>query len=204
MGRVRIEVDGGRSLGTPEGEAIQLEDGSTVAAEGARYLAPVAPSKIVATHLSYRSRCDEYRMARPPAAPSYFLKPPSSLSAHGAAVARPRGCRFLNYEGEIAVVIGERCAGCRRGDALDHVARLHGRQRLRRPRLPPRRPRLDAARQGPGRLLPAGPGAGRRRRRRPRRPDAAHVRQRRAGRRRATRAPTCCSRSPTRSPTSRG
>ena len=67
---------------------------------------PPAPSKVVATHLSYRSRCDEYRMAAPPDAPSYFLKPPSSLSGHEAEVARPRDCHFLNYEGEIALVIG--------------------------------------------------------------------------------------------------
>ena len=71
------------------------------------------PSKIIATHLSYRSRCDEYRMARPAASPSYFLKPPTSVSAHEADVARPPGCRFLNYEGEIAVVIGRRCHGVR-------------------------------------------------------------------------------------------
>jgi 5-oxopent-3-ene-1,2,5-tricarboxylate decarboxylase/2-hydroxyhepta-2,4-diene-1,7-dioate isomerase len=82
----------------------------------------LAPSKIVATHLSYRSRCDEYAMAAPPAYPSYFLKPPSSLAEHGADVARPRGCRFLNYEGEIAVVIGARCRGVARAEALDHVA----------------------------------------------------------------------------------
>jgi 5-oxopent-3-ene-1,2,5-tricarboxylate decarboxylase/2-hydroxyhepta-2,4-diene-1,7-dioate isomerase len=82
----------------------------------------LAPSKIVATHLSYRSRCDEYKMAAPPEAPSYFLKPPSSLSGDGAEVARPRGCRFLNYEGEIALVIGRRCAGVSREDALDYVA----------------------------------------------------------------------------------
>ena len=80
------------------------------------------PSKIVATHLSYRSRCDEYRMAAPPRWPSYFLKPPSSVSGHEAEVARPRGCRFLNYEGEIAVVIGRRCSGVSRAEALDHVA----------------------------------------------------------------------------------
>ena len=42
------------------------------------------PSKIVATHLSYRSRMEEYRMAQPPEAPAFFLKPPSSVSAHGA------------------------------------------------------------------------------------------------------------------------
>ena len=84
----------------------------------ARYLAPVEPSKIVATHLTYRSRAEEYRMARLPAEPSYFLKPPSSVSAHRSPVARPRGCSFLNYEGEIAVVIGERCLGVSVRDAL--------------------------------------------------------------------------------------
>ena len=83
---------------------------------------PLTPSKIVATHLSYRSRCDEYRMAAPPDAPSYFLKPLSSLSQHDAEVARPRGCRFLNYEGEIALVIGKRALGVSEAEALDYVA----------------------------------------------------------------------------------
>jgi 5-oxopent-3-ene-1,2,5-tricarboxylate decarboxylase/2-hydroxyhepta-2,4-diene-1,7-dioate isomerase len=83
---------------------------------------PLEPSKIVATHLSYRSRVEEYRMAAPPPAPSYFLKPPSSLSGHEAEVARPRGCRFLNYEGEIALVIGKRASGVSQAQALDHVA----------------------------------------------------------------------------------
>ena len=69
-------------------------------------------------------------MARLPSQPSYFLKPPSSLSAHRSPVARPRGCRFLNYEGEIAVVIGERCLGASVRDALRYVRRLHGRERL--------------------------------------------------------------------------
>jgi 5-oxopent-3-ene-1,2,5-tricarboxylate decarboxylase/2-hydroxyhepta-2,4-diene-1,7-dioate isomerase len=36
-------------------------------------------------------------------------------------VARPRGCRFLNYEGELAVVIGERCSGTSVADALRYV-----------------------------------------------------------------------------------
>jgi 5-oxopent-3-ene-1,2,5-tricarboxylate decarboxylase / 2-hydroxyhepta-2,4-diene-1,7-dioate isomerase len=83
---------------------------------------PLAPSKIVATHLSYRSRVEEYKMAAPPEAPSYFLKPPSSLAGDGDVVARPRGCRFLNYEGEIAVVIGRRALGVSRAEALDYVA----------------------------------------------------------------------------------
>jgi 5-oxopent-3-ene-1,2,5-tricarboxylate decarboxylase / 2-hydroxyhepta-2,4-diene-1,7-dioate isomerase len=91
--------------------------------EDARWLPPLEgpPSKIIATHLTYRSRAVEYAMRALPAAPSYFLKPPSSLSAHRRPVARPRGCRFLNYEGEVAVVIGERCSGVSVADALKVV-----------------------------------------------------------------------------------
>lgn len=122
MRRVRIRHDGQVASGVLDGDLVELEDATHVGAGEAEWLAPVEPSKIVATHLSYRSRCDEYRMDAPPEAPSYFLKPPSSLSAHEAPVARPRGCRFLNYEGEIAIVIGERCSAVSRADALDHVA----------------------------------------------------------------------------------
>jgi 2-keto-4-pentenoate hydratase/2-oxohepta-3-ene-1,7-dioic acid hydratase in catechol pathway len=43
-----------------------------------------------------------------PGEPSYFLKPPSSLARGGGPVARPAGCEYLNYEGEIAVVVGQR------------------------------------------------------------------------------------------------
>lgn len=121
MRRVRIEVEGRPLWGIPEGEAIELEDGRTVRETEARYLPSVEPSKILATHLTYRSRAEEYRMERLPSVPSYFLKPPSSVSAHRSPVARPPGCRFLNYEGEIAVVIGERCLGTSLHDALRYV-----------------------------------------------------------------------------------
>jgi 5-oxopent-3-ene-1,2,5-tricarboxylate decarboxylase / 2-hydroxyhepta-2,4-diene-1,7-dioate isomerase len=122
MRRARIDLDGRPSWGTVEGDEIVLADGRSVLGGEARYLPPAEPSKIVATHLTYRSRAEEYRMARLPSAPSYFLKPPSSLSAHRAPVARPRGCRYLNYEGEIAVVIGERCLGTSVDEALRYVA----------------------------------------------------------------------------------
>ncbi|MEZ5122428.1 MAG: fumarylacetoacetate hydrolase family protein [Solirubrobacterales bacterium] len=69
-------------------------------------LESLRPSKIVAVHLNYRSRAQQ--RGRLPVAPSYFLKPPSSLSRAGAPVVRPRGCELLVLEGEIAVVIGTR------------------------------------------------------------------------------------------------
>jgi 5-oxopent-3-ene-1,2,5-tricarboxylate decarboxylase/2-hydroxyhepta-2,4-diene-1,7-dioate isomerase len=122
MRRVRIEIDGLPTDGSFDGDTILLEDGTAVPEAEARYLPAAQPTKIVATHLTYRSRAEEYGMARLPSEPSYFLKPPSSLSAHRAPVARPRGCRYLNYEGEIAVVIGERCRGPSVRDALRYVA----------------------------------------------------------------------------------
>lgn len=122
MKRAYIEIDGRPTWGRVDGDEIAIGDAGSVSAADARYLPPAEPTKIVATHLTYRSRAEEYRMARLPSEPSYFLKPPSSLAAHRAPVARPRGCRYLNYEGEIAVVIGERCLGTSLDDALRYVA----------------------------------------------------------------------------------
>lgn len=122
MKHVRIEHDGRVIAGTLDGELIRGVDGAEVAlGDVGRWLAPVTPGKIIATHLTYRSRAEEYRMARLPSEPSYFMKPPSSLSAHSEPVVRPVGCRFLNYEGEVAVVIGRRCRGVALDDALDYV-----------------------------------------------------------------------------------
>lgn len=80
----------------------------------------LAPGKIVAVHLNYRSRAQE--RGRTPATPSYFLKPPSSLSWSGRPVVRPPGCDLLAFEGEIALVIGSRAHRVSPEQALDHVA----------------------------------------------------------------------------------
>lgn len=121
MKHARVMAGGEPVWGIVEGDRIRLENGSVVDAAEAEYLAPVEPSKIIATHLTYRSRCEEYAMDRLPDAPSYFLKPLSSLSHHGATVTRPPGCQFLNYEGEIAVIIGKRCQNVPVDEALGYV-----------------------------------------------------------------------------------
>ena len=118
---VRIELDGAAIGGHRDGELITTDDGRQVPEADALYLAPVTPSKILAVHLTYRSRIEEYA-ARVPAEPSYFVKPPSTLNGHRREVRRPHGTRFLNYEGELAVVIGRRMKGVGIEDALDYVA----------------------------------------------------------------------------------
>jgi 5-oxopent-3-ene-1,2,5-tricarboxylate decarboxylase / 2-hydroxyhepta-2,4-diene-1,7-dioate isomerase len=119
--RVRVDVEGTPAWGQVDGDEIVLEDGLRLAEADARYLAPVTPSKIIAVHLTYRSRVDEYKANTPPA-PSYFMKPPTTLNGHRGTINRPHGAEFLNYEGELAVVIGERMKGVGVDKVLDHVA----------------------------------------------------------------------------------
>jgi len=119
--RVRIEIGGDRLWGRLEGDRVVTDDGRELAAADVGWLAPVAPSKIIAVHLTYRSRLLEYAVARMPAQPSYFIKPPSTLNGHLRALRRPAGTRFLNYEGELAVIVGKRMHGVAERDVLDHV-----------------------------------------------------------------------------------
>jgi 5-oxopent-3-ene-1,2,5-tricarboxylate decarboxylase/2-hydroxyhepta-2,4-diene-1,7-dioate isomerase len=117
----RIELDGRPVWCRRDGEFVLTEDGERLPEAEVRYLAPVVPSKIIAVHLSYRSRVEEYR-AQIPSEPSYFLKPPSALNGHRGQLRRPRGTGYLNYEGELAVVVGRRMKGVSIEQALEHVA----------------------------------------------------------------------------------
>lgn len=117
----RILLDGYPTRVVREGDDLVAPDGRRVRAETAVHLPPVEPSKIIATHLTYRSRVEEF-MARLPPAPTYFHKPTTSLNSHGGAVVRPAGCRYLNYEGEIAIVIGRTARNVAPEDAMDYVA----------------------------------------------------------------------------------
>jgi 5-oxopent-3-ene-1,2,5-tricarboxylate decarboxylase / 2-hydroxyhepta-2,4-diene-1,7-dioate isomerase len=119
--RVRVDAGGTPEWGRRSGDTITLDDGRTMAEADATYLAPVQPTKIIAVHLTYRTRIDEYAAKVPPY-PSYFMKPPTTLNGHRGTLNRPHGAQFLNYEGELAVVIGRRMKGVPVDEALDHVA----------------------------------------------------------------------------------
>ena len=117
----RILLDGYPVVATREGERLHAKDGRSVAVEDAIHLPPTEPRKIVCVHLNYRSRVDEF-MVTLPATPTYFHKPVSALCGHRAQVVRPERCRWLNYEGEIAVVIGRHCRNIAREEAADYIA----------------------------------------------------------------------------------
>jgi 5-oxopent-3-ene-1,2,5-tricarboxylate decarboxylase / 2-hydroxyhepta-2,4-diene-1,7-dioate isomerase len=104
-----------------EDEELVAADGRRVSIETARHLPPVEPTKIIATHLTYRSRVEEF-MTRLPGAPTYFQKPTTSLNAHRGEVVRPQRCKYLNFEGEIAIVIGQTAFDISVDDAAEHIA----------------------------------------------------------------------------------
>ena len=117
----RILVDGVATHVVRDGEDLVTDDGHRVLAEEAIHLPPVEPSKIIAVHLNYRSRVEEF-MTKLPTAPTYFHKPTTALNSHGGEVVRPPGCRYLNYEGEIAIVIGETCRNVSIPEAESRIA----------------------------------------------------------------------------------
>jgi 5-oxopent-3-ene-1,2,5-tricarboxylate decarboxylase/2-hydroxyhepta-2,4-diene-1,7-dioate isomerase len=84
-------------------------------------LPPSEPTKIIAVHLNYPSRSDEFMTKLPPA-PTYFHKPITALNSHKGAVVRPAGLKWLNYEGEIVIIIGRRCRNISPADAGDYIA----------------------------------------------------------------------------------
>ncbi len=117
----RILLDGNPTQVELIGGELVAADGRTTDPDTAVHLAPTAPSKIICVHLNYRSRVDEF-MAKLPPAPTYFQKPVSALNGHRGAVVRPERCQWLNYEGEIAIVIGRTCRNVSPADAGAYIA----------------------------------------------------------------------------------
>ena len=85
---VRVELGGEPRWGRLEGDEIALDGGRRLPEAEATYLAPVEPSKILAVHLSYRSRVEEYARAD---AGRALLLPQAALGAERAPRRRSGG-----------------------------------------------------------------------------------------------------------------
>ena len=117
----RILLDGYPCEVRREGDTLVAGDGREVGVDDAIHLPPTEPTKIIAVHLNYASRTEEF-MTKLPAAPTYFHKPITALNSHKAGVVRPAGCKWLNYEGEIVIVIGRTCRNVSPAQAVDYIA----------------------------------------------------------------------------------
>ncbi|HEY1545021.1 MAG TPA: fumarylacetoacetate hydrolase family protein [Xanthobacteraceae bacterium] len=86
-------------------------------------LAPLlAPEKILCVGINYANRNADFDDPNVPKYPSMFYRAPNSLVAHGKPLLRPRASEQLDYEGEIALVIGREGRHIPRERALEHVA----------------------------------------------------------------------------------
>jgi 5-oxopent-3-ene-1,2,5-tricarboxylate decarboxylase / 2-hydroxyhepta-2,4-diene-1,7-dioate isomerase len=118
----RIVMGGRIHLARREGEQLLLDDGRTLPEREATYAPPVEPTTIVCVHLNYRSRAQEFGRAIEGDHPTYFLKPAGALNAHRGELVRPADCQVLNYEGEIAAVVGRPMRQVRREEVWDYLA----------------------------------------------------------------------------------
>ena len=85
-------------------------------------LAPVEPHTVICIGLNYRQHAAETN-APLPQWPVVFFKNPASVQHHGGPIELPRwlASAKVDYECELAVVIGRRCKNVSRADALDYV-----------------------------------------------------------------------------------
>ncbi len=89
-------------------EDIQLT-GARFAVGDVRLLAPILPSKVIGIGLNYADHARETG-GEPPAEPVIFLKPSTSVCGPGDPILRPaRLSGRVDYEGELAVVVGRLC-----------------------------------------------------------------------------------------------
>jgi 2-keto-4-pentenoate hydratase/2-oxohepta-3-ene-1,7-dioic acid hydratase in catechol pathway len=116
---IRFEDSKGPHWGELDGETVQpltaapwearRPEGSPLKLAGLRLLCPATPSKIVLVGLNYRAHVAESKSAdKVPDEPVIFIKPTTALLAPGDPICRPRGIERVDYEAELAVVIGRR------------------------------------------------------------------------------------------------
>ena len=117
----RILLEGAPVMTIRHGDELVAPDGRSVGVDEAIHLPPTEPSKIIAVHLNYSSRTEEF-MTKLPSSPTYFHKPVTALNSHKGSVVRPEGCKWLNYEGEIVIVIGRTCRNVSPAEAGDYIA----------------------------------------------------------------------------------
>jgi 2-keto-4-pentenoate hydratase/2-oxohepta-3-ene-1,7-dioic acid hydratase in catechol pathway len=145
---VRFSCEGKLHIGLVSGDSVQAitdtrwadldaivasGDVSTVVADGQSFalgsvvlLPPLArPGKIICVGVNFPDRNEEYKDGNAaPSNPSLFIRFPSSFTGHSQPLIRPPESHQLDYEGEIAIIIGKPGRRIPEVTALDHIAAL--------------------------------------------------------------------------------
>ncbi len=101
-------------------DKISYLDSVSYRLDDIRLLAPCTPSKIVCLGLNYRGHIEEMGLAVP-SVPLIFLKPSTAVIGPNESIVLPYGCRRVDYEGELAVVIGKRAKNVPAAKAAEYI-----------------------------------------------------------------------------------
>jgi 2-keto-4-pentenoate hydratase/2-oxohepta-3-ene-1,7-dioic acid hydratase in catechol pathway len=82
----------------------------------------LAPEKILCIGINYANRGADYNVTNNPKYPSMFYRAPTSMVGSGGKLVRPKISEQLDYEGEIAIVIGRDCKHVPKERALEYIA----------------------------------------------------------------------------------
>jgi 2-keto-4-pentenoate hydratase/2-oxohepta-3-ene-1,7-dioic acid hydratase in catechol pathway len=117
----RYAVERGGNLYWLDGDLFgDYRPGAEIADQGLRFVAPVEPSKIMAIGLNYKDHAAEMNK-KLPAEPLVFMKPATSVIGPEDAIAIPTWAGRIDYEAEMAVVIGRRARRVPAAQAMDYV-----------------------------------------------------------------------------------
>ncbi len=130
MRLARVRLGSEIAHGIVEGNALRIVKGDpferfepterTIPLSKAQLLSPVEPSKVVAVGLNYVDHARELDMAIPEV-PILFLKPSTSVIGPGESIVHPGASEQVDYEAELAVVIGKLSKDVREGEVADHI-----------------------------------------------------------------------------------
>lgn len=123
MRKVRFRADGSVYTGSVRDDGYHA-NGKRFDPDQVEVLPPCTPSKIVAAGMNYGEHVENIidEGFPKPEFPTFFFKPPSSIVAHGDSIVKHESVKFLDYEGEVAVVIGAECSAVPEDEALEYVA----------------------------------------------------------------------------------
>ena len=91
-----------------------------MSADEYQLMAPCAPSKIVAVGKNYQKHAAEMDSVVP-SEPLLFIKPSTTVTATQSVILYPHQSHRVDYEGELALIIGDRCADCSPEEAQSKI-----------------------------------------------------------------------------------
>jgi 2-keto-4-pentenoate hydratase/2-oxohepta-3-ene-1,7-dioic acid hydratase in catechol pathway len=117
----RYAVERGGNFFWLDGEIFgEYRPGSEIVETGLAFVAPVQPSKIMAIGLNYKDHAAEMNK-KLPAEPLVFMKPGSSVTGPDQPISIPSWAGRIDYEAEMAIVIGKRASRVSAPHAMDYV-----------------------------------------------------------------------------------